>query len=238
MYKIGGIRRLDFGSRWGIALVPGEGITYVPLRDLFRAWARFLYLVVEMENALRNDFGYLRGVLTAGDEPLELSPLKVQYAANTHARFLEAYFDCSLGPDVRRLSCLTIGLCAPDVRVDRLDRELAAAPATREAKVMRAFSDRARSLYLEVSGRDPARNPEALERARRCCALVEAHDRRFLAELKLAVGEGVRVFEELEATAAEQGGNRLVASLMGIPGVARRYCSRFAGGVAESGAGP
>jgi hypothetical protein len=40
------------------------------------------------------------------------------------------------------------------------------------------------------------------------------------------VGEVVRVFEELEATAAEQGGNRLVASLMGIPGVAWRYCSR------------
>jgi ferredoxin-NADP reductase len=238
MYKIGGIRRLDFGSRWGIALVPGEGITHVPLRDLFRAWARFLYLVVEMENALRNDFGYLRGALTAGDEPLELSPLKVQYAANTHLRFLEAYFDGALGPDLARLFCLTIGLCAPDVRVDRLDRELASALATREAKVTRAFSDRARSLYLEVSGRDRARNPEVWERARRFCALVEEHDRRFLAELKLAVGEGVRVFEELEATAAERGGNRLVASLMGIPGVARRYCSRFAGVVAEFGAGP
>src|SRR5439155_1531603 len=37
IYKIGAVRRLDFGSSWGIALVPGEGIAYVPARDLFRA---------------------------------------------------------------------------------------------------------------------------------------------------------------------------------------------------------
>jgi sulfite reductase (NADPH) flavoprotein alpha-component len=126
-YKIGAIRRLDFGSRWGIALVRGDGIVYVPLRDLFRAWVRSLYLVVEMENALR-------APLTVGDDPEEINALKVQYAANTHARFLEAYLDGATGDDLHRLFSLTVGLCAPGEPVDGLRRELAAVLDTPEAR--------------------------------------------------------------------------------------------------------
>jgi ferredoxin-NADP reductase len=225
MYKIGALRRLDFGSRWGIALVPGEGVSYVRLRDLFREWARYLYLVVEMENALRNDYGYLRRALTAGDDPLELNPLKIQLAANTHARFLEAYFDGSLGPELSRLFALTAGLCAPAERVDRLDGELAAAQETVQAHTTRELAERARSLYRRMDGADP--------RAEAFCASAPRHDARFLAELKLAVREGILVFEELESAAAEQGGERLVGALLGIPEVARRYCERFADEMGE-----
>jgi hypothetical protein len=172
-----------------------------------------------MENALRNDFGYLRKPVTRGDDPLELNTLKLQLAANTHARFLEAYFDGSLGDDLRRLFGLTAGLCAPGERIDRLDAELAAALATSEARALRARSERARSLYLEVAPSDP--------RAVAFCAGVEEHDRRFLAELKLRMREGILVFEELEARSVELGGERLLASLLGIPDLVRRYCAGF-----------
>jgi sulfite reductase (NADPH) flavoprotein alpha-component len=225
MYKIGALRRLDLGSRWGIALVPGEGISYVRLRDLFREWARYLYLVVEMENALRNDYGYLGGALTAGDDPRELNQLKLQLAANTHARFLEAYFEGSLGLELRRLFALTVGLCAPAERGDRLDRELAAALGTAQADATRELSGQARSLYRRVDAADP--------RATAFCSLVPARDAHFLAELKLALREGILVFEELESAAAEQGGERLVASLLALPDVARHYCERFADEVGE-----
>jgi ferredoxin-NADP reductase/cytochrome b involved in lipid metabolism len=225
MYKIGALRRLDFASRWGIALVPSEGVSYVPLRDLFRAWVRYLYLVVEMENALRNDYGYLRGALTAGDDPFELNALKVQLAANTHARFLEAYFDGSLGADIRRLFALTVGLCAPAEPLDRLGRELEAALQTAQGRATRELSERARSLYRRVDAGD--------ERAAAFCASVPRHDARFLAELKLAVREGILVFEELGAATAEEGGERLVGSLLGTVEVARRYCTGFLDEVGE-----
>jgi hypothetical protein len=229
MYKIGALRRLDFESRWGIALVPEEGVSYVPLRDLFRAWARYLYLVVEMENALRNDYGYLRRALTAGDDPSELNALKVQLAANTHQRFLEAYFDGSLGADLRRLFALTVGLCAADEPVDRLGRELEAAVQTAPGRATRELSERARSLYRRVDAGD--------ERAVAFCASVQRHDARFLAELKLAARDGILVFEELEAATAEQGGDRLLASLLGTVEIARRYCAEFAADVGELCAG-
>ena len=215
-YKIGMLRRLDFGPRWGIALLPGEGVSYLPLRDLYRAWARYLYLVVEMENALRNDYGYLRKPVTRGDDPLELNALKLQLVANTHARFLEAYFDGALGEDLRRLYALTIGLCAPGERGDRLDRELASALATPEAAAVRERAAAAGSLYLEVAPSDP--------RAAAFCAAVEEHDRAFLAELKLVVRDGIRVFEELEARAADDGGEQLLEVLLAVPEVVRRYC--------------
>jgi sulfite reductase alpha subunit-like flavoprotein len=226
IYKIGTIRRLDFRSRWGLALAPGEGIVYLPLSDLYRAWVRYLYLLVEMENALRNDFRYLRSALTSGDEAQELNPLKVQYAANTHLRFLEAYFDGSLGADLERLFGLTVGLCAPGDRIDRVGRELARALEAPEAAAMRSFSERARTLYLDVSGRD-RRASRAWEEARRLCSRVEEVDRGFLAEMKRVVRDGLRVFEEFEAAAIEQGAETLIASLLGIPDVARRYCTRF-----------
>jgi ferredoxin-NADP reductase/cytochrome b involved in lipid metabolism len=216
-YKIGTIRRLDLGARWGIALVPGAGVVYMPLRDLFRAWVRYLYLVVEMENALRNDFRYLQAALTEGDDPAEINRVKVQYAANTHARFLEAYLDGSTGDDLHRLFSLTVGLCAPDEPVHRLRRQLDALRETPEARAMRDFSERARLLYVEA---DP-------EQGRRFCALVQEHDRRFLAELKLAVREGVRVFEELEAAAIDEGASRIVAALDAVPDVVSAYFKRF-----------
>jgi ferredoxin-NADP reductase len=229
MYKIGALRRLDFGSCWGIALVPEDGVSYVPLRDLFRAWARYLYLVVEMENALRNDFSYLRGAITAGDDPLELNALKLQLAANTHARFLEAYFDGSLGLDLRRLFALTVGVCAPDEPIDRLERELEAALRTAEARSTREVSERARSLYRRIDAGDA--------RAAAFCAAVPRHDQRFLAELKRVVREGILAFEELEAAAAEEGGERLVGSLLATVEVVHRYCMAFAGEVGELCAG-
>jgi ferredoxin-NADP reductase/cytochrome b involved in lipid metabolism len=216
-YKIGAIRRLDLGSRWGIALVPGAGVVYVTLRDLFRAWVRYLYLVVEMENALRNDFRYLHAALTKGDDPAGINRLKVQYAANTHARFLEAYLDGSTGDDLDRLFAMTVGLCAPHEPVHRLRRRLDAALETPEARAMRDFSERARLLYLEADE----------QRGRRFCMLVEDHDRRFLAELKLAVREGVRVFEELEAAAVDEGADRIVAALDAVPDVVSAYSKRF-----------
>jgi ferredoxin-NADP reductase len=226
IYKIGTIRRLDFRSEWGIALAPGRGIVYVPLRDLFRAWIRYLYLLVEMENALRNDFRYLGSPVTSGDEAHDLTPLKVQYAANTHVRFLEAYFDGALGADVQTLFGLTVGLCAPGERIDRVSRELTGALDTPEARAMRSLSERARTFYLDVNGR-AGRAPEAWDTARRFCTSIEAVDRSFLAEMKQVVRRGVCVFEEFEAAAIEEGADTLIATLLEIPEVARRYCTKF-----------
>jgi hypothetical protein len=152
--------------------------------------------------------------------------LKVQYAANTHVRFLEAYFDVALGADLQRLFGLTVGLCAPGERIDRVSRELTSALETPEARATRSLSERARTFYLDVNGRD-RRAPQPWDTARRFCTHIEALDRTFLAEMKQVVREGVRVFEEFEAAAIEEGAETLIASLLELPEVARRYRTKF-----------
>src|SRR5262249_23214329 len=82
MYEIGQIRRLEFKERWGVAIGP-RGLFYVSVEDVFLDWVRFLYYVVEMENALANDLGVIRSTLTRGEDRMELTPLKIQIMAET-----------------------------------------------------------------------------------------------------------------------------------------------------------
>ena len=77
------------------------------------------------------------------------------------------------------------------------------------------------SLYLELAPSDP--------RAAAFCAAVEEHDRRFLAELKLVLRRGMRVFEKLVARAADEGGEQLLEVLLAVPDVVSRYCAAVAG---------
>ena len=48
------MQRLRFGAAWGAAVSP-SGLKFVSLADLYGAWIRFLYALVEMQNALQND---------------------------------------------------------------------------------------------------------------------------------------------------------------------------------------
>src|SRR5262249_22460906 len=123
MYEIGHIRRLQFKERWGVAIGP-RGLFYVSVEDVFLDWVRFLYYVVEMENALANDLGVIRSTLTRGEDRMELTPLKIQIMAETHRRFLHGYLDGSIGGDLQHLWTITSGLCAPGEDVRRMQRDV------------------------------------------------------------------------------------------------------------------
>ncbi len=72
MYEIGVVRRLDFGMEWGVVAGP-DGLHFMSLADIYRAWIRFLYNVVEMENALYNDYLLKEQTIIADDPPRCLS---------------------------------------------------------------------------------------------------------------------------------------------------------------------
>jgi len=60
--------------------------------------------------------------------------------------------------------------------------------------------------------------------------LLEVENKRFLLDLKLALREGVRVFEEYEQDTIDQGGERLLEAAKKIPSVLESYYGRvFAG---------
>jgi hypothetical protein len=220
MYKIGAVRRLRFGGEWGIVLTP-NGFEYLSLHDAYRAWVRTLYLVVEMQNALNNDFSYMRLVTVAGEEADALTPYKLMLFGNTHLRFFDHYFHGSLGEDMQLLWAVTTGMCAPDQPLKALESALAEVLSSDEAKAVSRFGDALLKLYKTASARlDDA---AFWDEAKALVAAVEAADRRFLANMKLALREGVRVFEQYEQETMRAGGAALVDVLLGVPDVAAAY---------------
>src|SRR5260221_7968929 len=47
MYEIGMVRRLNFGTAWGV-YIGSDGLKSVTLADVYRIWMRDLYFVVEL----------------------------------------------------------------------------------------------------------------------------------------------------------------------------------------------
>ena len=120
MYDIGVVRRLDFGMEWGVVIGP-DGLRFMSLDDVYRAWVRFLYNVVEMENALHNDYSLKKHTLIADDSPDAYPPLKLQYLLEVHDRFMVNYVEGSLGTALEDLWAATSGICSQiqDVRQGR-----------------------------------------------------------------------------------------------------------------------
>ena len=236
MYEIGHIRRLRFAQGWSVAIGP-RGLFYVALEDAFLSWVRYLYLIVEMENALGSDFGVSRKATTRGEEPATLTPLKVQIVAETHRRFLSAYLDDLIGGDLGHLWAISTGFGAPGEDVRRLDQTLAAHASTPNAALTRSCADVIDDLNERLVA---ATAPDAA--LSQClgtlCSLVERHDRRFLARLKLTVREGVILFETHQDQTGNLAGRQLVEILERVPTIVREYFDEVADGMRAVGVEP
>ncbi|HUG17262.1 MAG TPA: cytochrome b5 domain-containing protein, partial [Thermomicrobiales bacterium] len=232
MYEIGYIRRLRFKEAWGVAIGP-HGLRYVSVADAFREWARFLYLIVDMENALTNDFSTLRRSATAGESPDEMTPMKVQMITDTHRRFVLNQLATVVGEGMRELWALATGLCAPHEHARQLGEALdvlAGSPDARAVYECAAIMDGLIERLLDRQ-HDNDDADDTLERLRLLGNLVYREDRRFLAEIKLALRDGLQVFEAFEDRTASDGGPRLLASIGRVPSVVAEFHARLATGM-------
>lgn len=218
MYRIGTVRRLDFGRR-GAAAIGEDRLRHVQLSAVFRAWVRYLYLVVEIENAVRHDFGILDAVTVGGDSANRMTFLKAQLLVEAHQRFVQIYLRALLGQDLRGLWAMTTAFVAPEADVREIDRSLAAraeSPASQAAvDLVTAAAERLRSLGHADSGTreralaDYAALREPLEKA----------DLTFLAALKAGIASSVRLLERFERSTPEEAGATLLDPLHAAPGL-------------------
>lgn len=213
MYRIGAVRRLRFEGEWGIVLTP-DGFEYLSLHDAYRFWVRFLYLVVEMQNAFANDCSYMRMVTVRGEAPDAVTPYKLMLFGNTHLRFFDHYFHGSLGDDLLDMWRMVTGLCAPEEPLGAMSSGLSAALGSDAAGRVDRFGERLRAVYREDW-------PEPVLRS--LVEAVETADAAFLQALKMTLREGLQVFERLESATLRDGGPELVSVLLRIPGLASAY---------------
>jgi sulfite reductase (NADPH) flavoprotein alpha-component len=225
LYEIGVMRRLDFKANWGVAVGPG-GLFYTPHEEAFRCWVRFLYLIVEMENALANDVSFLDQALTYQEDGGRRTPQKFQLLLDTHQRFLSSYLAGLTGDELQRLWAITAGLCRPDADVRTLRMRLDAVVASGEATFVR---DAPAAWWRDVLQRllEDA-DFIAQDALRALCDVIERHDRRLLAELKMVVREGVKVFEQQQEQAITAGGELLYDRINALSAVIARYFSDLA----------
>jgi cytochrome b involved in lipid metabolism len=203
MYSIGVVRRLDFGAAWTV-IVAGSGLRFMFLADAYKTWVRQLYLVVEMENALQLDYGIQRSVTTGQEPSAGPSPYRLQLVLEVHQRFSANYLHGLSGEPLHELWTIACSLGGARENVDwmreALDALLHSVAARSTERVIAA-------LVGSVAGDMDA---ETLARGVAAAQVLESVDRAFLHQLKLALRDGVQIFEACEHDTAAQGGARLL----------------------------
>jgi hypothetical protein len=228
MYEIGAVRRLDFGMEWGVAVGPG-GLHFLTLSDVYRAWVRALYNVVEMENALNIDYGLKDQTIIADDSPTAYPPIKLQYLLEVHERFMVNFVDGATGQILEDLWAVTSGLCSQDQDVRWMKDYVARIRKSSEFHHVEGITRGLQDMVDELSVGDDSKS-ESIRTLKRSLDLLEVEDKRFLHDMKMTLRSGVQVFEECEADAVRSGRDRLMAAIYEIPLVLETYKARALSG--------
>jgi hypothetical protein len=210
---------------WGMAIGP-DGLHFISLADVYRTWIRLLYNVVEMENALHNDFTLQEQALTRDETPDSYSPLKLQFILEAHDRFLINYVEGTMGPQLDSLWAVTSGACEHKQDVRRLRKAVDAIRGSQEAATVARLSAELAARIRAIADLDLDDHDPAVQLAKDYCALLEAEDKRFLREVKMALRAGIRVFEEHERETIRQGGPQLLETAEQMPKILETYYAR------------
>ncbi len=219
MYELGVLRVPEFGQEWGVAL-SGKRMRTITLRDAFLAWVDVLYMIVEIENAMLNDFRVRNEPLTDAEQidHVLLTPNKVMQLGLAHERMVTGYLDHVLGEPIQALWALTIGLCDESTLDARwIGSKIDAIRTTQTAQAVNQLGHSLRERITQDNTRFTLNAGEWERQYVSWCDALEMEDRRLLRELKLAIREGVQVFEELQQDTIRAGGQRLLTPLRRIP---------------------
>jgi sulfite reductase alpha subunit-like flavoprotein len=220
MYAIGKVRRVDLKRASGVVHGP-NGPQTISLATAHRIWVKLLYLLVEMQNALRNDHSLQESVTARGDPIRPRAPYKLQRAVETHERFLRSYLDVLVGESFPNLWAITQGLFGPDEDPQWMKSRLAVVEDSYAARHSEAMIV---ELY-EALRRNAAGPGDLAELARvtAACHSFEQEDAGLLVTLKEILITGVRAFEQLGPDVRTFGRATLIQSCRELPGAVDRY---------------
>lgn len=213
MYEIGVVRRLDLGQGWGVALAE-QGLKFVTLQDVYRVWVRLLYQVVEMENALANDFSVRHEPMTY-DETLGTiapSPYRWQHYLQSHLRFRRDYQARVTGEPLHHLWLLTGSLCDEKAEAGWMQKQISEIRESSAAQQTHTLEE-----TLLAALHTPTSDLEA------ACLQLEQADKAFLYDFKCALRAGLMVFEEYESKTLVYGREALLTAVMELPRVLETY---------------
>jgi sulfite reductase (NADPH) flavoprotein alpha-component len=229
MYELGVVRRLDFGMEWGVVVSP-EGLRFMELGDVYRAWIRYLYNVVEMENALSNDYSLKEQTIIANDSPDAYPPIKLQYLLEVHDRFRLNFVAGTTGQILENLWAVTSSICSQNHDVRWIKDEIDRINNSQEADTVKRLSNELQTRINEIVERQPGEDDPTVLLLKDYCALLDTEDKRFLHEIKMAARVGVQVFEAFEQDTIRSGSDQLLTAIKHFPRVLESYHARVLSG--------
>lgn len=232
MYEIGVVRRLDFGAAWGVAIGP-KGLTVVTLAEAYRTWVRYLYTLIELENALHNDFSVRTEAVTYDETRAApaYSPYKLQLLLQIQARFLSDYLPEILGEKLADLWAVVSGLCGERTQANWMNTAIAAIQQSETAQRVGGLGETLMARLKATLQEHPTPDAAVLQPLIDGCERCEDEAKRLLRELRLALRVGLQVFETYEQRTIPLGGGQLLAALRAIPEVLAGYYARLAAGL-------
>jgi sulfite reductase alpha subunit-like flavoprotein len=229
-YEIGVVRRLDFGAAWGVAVGP-HGLHVVTLADLYKVWVRFLYAVVELENGLHNSFALQQRIRSQTDSSDAHSAYLLLQLVDIHRHVMTQYVPNLIGEDLETLWAVTAGLCKPRADRREIQSRLAALQQTDSVQHVMGLTEDLLTRLEGIVAEECSPTDPAVSTLVAACQLLEQEDKRFLRELKLALREGIQVFERFERETLTRGSDALLTVIRQIPGVLSAFYQRVYTGV-------
>lgn len=222
IYCIGAVRALELrGPTATLSAMAGGRV--VSLSGAYRAWVKGLFLTVEMQNALRNDYALQRAATTRDEAPDGRSPYKIQKAIETHRRFLRSYVDGLSSETFTNLWLLNLGFfgeAGDEAWMSERMQGVRRMTAGRFVEAIAEALDRTLSeLVSSGAGEEHPNRARLLD----ALAVLETESMRFLADVKSLMRDGVRCFEEYERDTPARGGEVLLATCRRLPEALRRY---------------
>lgn len=218
LYEIGALKRPDLGNDWTV-LLSRRGLRLVSLTEAYDTWVRAVFLVVEMENALRNGYTILEGVMTRGEAPGAPSVYRAQYVLEVHRRFIREYAGGLAGDPMQDIWAVTAALCDPGADIRWMHGRLQAIADSDAAHAVQKLTERLdeRVTGLALRG-DVEPGDPVLVRLFDRFAKLEAPTRQFMHDMKMTLRSGVQVFEQCGRTLDEDARSRLLEITRRIPG--------------------
>jgi sulfite reductase alpha subunit-like flavoprotein/predicted heme/steroid binding protein len=219
MYEIGVVRHLDFKGVSRIVEFPGAQPSPVAVSALYRKWVGILFLVVEMENALRLDQSLQDSVTTRGEVSSDRTYYKLQRSIETHQRFVTSYASELSGRPFIELWDLTRGMSTG--KSHWMKDVMGAIHVMPNAQFPTALTIRMAILLDDLAkGRQAEIEREVFIHA---CEKMESADLLLLSQIKESLRKGVKIFEENEEKVLEKGAWRMITELQKIPSAFEAY---------------
>jgi sulfite reductase alpha subunit-like flavoprotein len=227
MYEIGTVRRLSFGTAWGVYISP-EGLKSVTLADVYRIWMRYLYFVVELENSLHNEFTIQEQATTINENPTERSPYKTQLIMQVYKRFMNEYINSLTGEPLELLWAVTSGLCSSSEDVNEIRKSVALVQQSENAQFVKGVINGLHESLLNQVRKNPGQTDLSKSSVAAYFDLLETEDKAFMKELRMSLLAGIKVFEEFERDAIAKGSEQLIKAAKEIPTKLESYYAKVA----------